>query len=380
LRRRPWFRRTARSVTLLLVCIAVLASCSSTNRRKVLSVFFDGLPDPALEDADSDAATSDPLSTAFSTRPARPSGRRTLPPVPPVDEVVAEGVVLEEKAPLEHLTSWSEVLAALPTDYAGGVDWVQAISDGLIAPRALPDREKAVIEPPFRLETFATLAADFPDRPVLDLDVELEPSDNPFFSVSFPHASHTLWLTCSSCHPAAASLRRPMDRIMAGEGCGKCHGKVSYSPELSCARCHPALMPKSDEAMEAEVEAARNQSLPASPELLARGQEAYGRYCALCHGEIGDGKGRMAPWLDPKPRDFTAGKYKFRSTLGGSLPTDIDLFRTITRGVPDAGRSDRHPRIPRSDCRSGRTGQDLLLSGRLPSLPRRYRPCRRRVG
>jgi cytochrome c oxidase cbb3-type subunit 2 len=34
-----------------------------------------------------------------------------------------------------------------------------------------------------------------------------------------------------------------------------------------------------------------------------------------------------------KPRDFTRGVYKFRSTPAGSLPTDEDLFRTITRGI-----------------------------------------------
>ncbi|MFQ5348869.1 MAG: cytochrome c3 family protein, partial [Thermoanaerobaculia bacterium] len=336
MRRGQWTGRAARSAISLLVCIAVLYSCSSTSRRKVLSVFFDGLPDPVLEQEEDElqSLSGGRLSSDLTPLPARPPGVQGLPPVPPVDEVLAEGVGLETQSPLETLSSWDEVLSALPTDYAGGVDWVQAIRAGLIAPRALPDREEAIIEPPFRLETFATLAADYPDRPVLDLDLELEPADNPFFKVSFPHASHTLWLTCSSCHPGAASLRRPMDRILAGEGCGKCHGKVSYDPGLSCARCHTALMPKSDEHMEAEVEAARSDPLPASPELLATGREAYGRYCALCHGDTGDGHGRMAPWLDPKPRDFTAGKYKFRSTLGGSLPTDIDIFRTITRGVP----------------------------------------------
>lgn len=336
MRRSSWTGRTARSVTLLLVCFAVLYSCSAHNRRKVLSVFFDGLPDTPLEERKAGRADRPPdvPSSDVTPLPGRPPVARGLPPVPPIDEALVEGEGRKEEAPLEALAGWEEVLAALPADYAGGVDWVQAIRDGLIEPRALPDRKAAIIEPPFRLETFATLAADFPDRPVLDLDLELQPADNPFFTVSFPHASHTLWLTCSSCHPGASSLRQPMDRILAGEGCGKCHGKVSYDPELSCARCHTALMPKSDEEMEAQVEAARARPVAATPDLLARGAEAYASYCALCHGDAGDGAGRMAPWLDPKPRDFTAGKYKFRSTLGGSLPTDIDIFRTITRGVP----------------------------------------------
>lgn len=51
------------------------------------------------------------------------------------------------------------------------------------------------------------------------------------------------------------------------------------------------------------------------------------------HGEKGDGKGPEAQRLKIKPRDFTAGNYKFRSTPSGSLPLDDDIFRSISRGV-----------------------------------------------
>jgi cytochrome c oxidase cbb3-type subunit 2 len=37
--------------------------------------------------------------------------------------------------------------------------------------------------------------------------------------------------------------------------------------------------------------------------------------------------------LPVRPRDFTAGVYKLRSTPTGSIPTDDDLFATITRGM-----------------------------------------------
>ena len=59
----------------------------------------------------------------------------------------------------------------------------------------------------------------------------------------------------------------------------------------------------------------------------------YRRYCVGCHGELGDGNGENNPWLDPKPRDFTLGVYKCRSTPTGTLPTDEDLFKTIARGL-----------------------------------------------
>jgi cytochrome c oxidase cbb3-type subunit I/II len=74
-------------------------------------------------------------------------------------------------------------------------------------------------------------------------------------------------------------------------------------------------------------------SVPATADLRERGREVFVDHCAGCHGARGDGAGRAATFLSPLPRDFTAGVFKFRSTPSGSLPTDGDLFRTITRGV-----------------------------------------------
>jgi mono/diheme cytochrome c family protein len=62
------------------------------------------------------------------------------------------------------------------------------------------------------------------------------------------------------------------------------------------------------------------------------GKRHYRRFCVGCHGPQGDGTGENAMWIDPKPRDFTAAVFKCRSTPTGSLPTDDDLFRSVTRG------------------------------------------------
>ncbi len=67
----------------------------------------------------------------------------------------------------------------------------------------------------------------------------------------------------------------------------------------------------------------------------------YRRYCVVCHGQLGDGNGESAQWYDPtvnpaigfRPRDFTLGVFKCRSTPTGTLPTDEDLFNTIARGM-----------------------------------------------
>ncbi len=37
-----------------------------------------------------------------------------------------------------------------------------------------------------------------------------------------------------------------------------------------------------------------------------RGQAAYLKRCAVCHGDAGDGRGKLAASLTPKPTDFTA--------------------------------------------------------------------------
>src|ERR1700735_4358192 len=59
----------------------------------------------------------------------------------------------------------------------------------------------------------------------------------------------------------------------------------------------------------------------------------YRRYCVGRHGDLGDGNGENAVWLDPKPRDFQLGIFKCRSTPTGTLPTDEDLYDTIARGL-----------------------------------------------
>jgi mono/diheme cytochrome c family protein len=68
-----------------------------------------------------------------------------------------------------------------------------------------------------------------------------------------------------------------------------------------------------------------------------RGKALYVRYCVFCHGPNGDGRGESAPYLDPKPRDFTKALFKCRSTPSGTLPLDSDLYDTITRGIHASG-------------------------------------------
>lgn len=66
--------------------------------------------------------------------------------------------------------------------------------------------------------------------------------------------------------------------------------------------------------------------------LYYAGEYVYERNCQVCHGRRGDGKGKWAGNIQPKPRSFKHANFKYRSTPFGKLPTDEDLKRTIRGG------------------------------------------------
>lgn len=71
----------------------------------------------------------------------------------------------------------------------------------------------------------------------------------------------------------------------------------------------------------------------ARQEIVVHGKKAYEIRCSGCHGQKGDGNGEAAMFLSPKPRDFTSGIFKFRSSALGTLPSDHDLMTTISKGI-----------------------------------------------
>lgn len=65
-----------------------------------------------------------------------------------------------------------------------------------------------------------------------------------------------------------------------------------------------------------------------------RARGLYREHCAHCHGVTGDGLGPTAAFLNPYPRDYRLGKFKFKSTPLGSKPTHADLTKIIKEGIP----------------------------------------------
>ncbi|MCC6907108.1 MAG: c-type cytochrome [Phycisphaerales bacterium] len=62
-------------------------------------------------------------------------------------------------------------------------------------------------------------------------------------------------------------------------------------------------------------------------------QQIYLANCATCHGPGGQGDGPASYLLFPKPRDFTSGIYRFKSTFNDAPPTRTDLERSIRNGI-----------------------------------------------
>lgn len=64
-----------------------------------------------------------------------------------------------------------------------------------------------------------------------------------------------------------------------------------------------------------------------------KGRYLYDEHCAACHGVKGDGQGPTAKYMWPKPRDFTKGVFKYRTTRG-PIPSDHDILQTMKKGIP----------------------------------------------
>jgi len=129
---------------------------------------------------------------------------------------------------------------------------------------------------------------------------------------------------------------------------------ISVSLLVAVGAAPPALSQTPDEQMSEQTQQAADLAEPEEevwtpPDLnidtiqsrpqidLVRGAELYRVRCAACHGPSGRGDGAAARFMDPKPRDLVSGTYKLRSTATGELPTDSDLYRTVSRGIRGTG-------------------------------------------
>jgi c(7)-type cytochrome triheme protein len=115
----------------------------------------------------------------------------------------------------------TKAMADFPRDRRQQVDWVAALDEGLIAPRADLYGES-------QMQT-------------MDLDIVMKNTQYMPY-VKFPHLQHTKWLACSNCHPKIFIPKEganpiSMNKVLRGEYCGVCHDKVAFALFI-CERCH----------------------------------------------------------------------------------------------------------------------------------------------
>jgi len=129
------------------------------------------------------------------------------------------------------------------SDFGNKVDWVKALHENNISPKSslegkggLKILKKDVVLPAYSRTKFSAVPPD----------------------VLFPHKSHTEVLNCEACHPRrfkakeGGNAEMDMMKIIDGEYCGACHGKVAF-PLENCFRCHSVERPIPDWITGADV-------------------------------------------------------------------------------------------------------------------------------
>jgi c(7)-type cytochrome triheme protein len=177
---------------------------------------------------------------------------------------------------IESLTDRDSILALLPRDPTGTIDWDRARRDGVIRPREGPQGD-----PRTYLEGFG-------------YDLVLQ-SGLGSFPALFPHSGHVGEFTCASCHPAPWG-RGPTDNSMkainTGASCGVCHRGVAF-PTTACGRCHEGLpSPAATPVLQDDVVLARaadsTQAGAATfpPSRFAHWVHRIRYRCSACHVDL----------------------------------------------------------------------------------------------
>jgi len=101
-------------------------------------------------------------------------------------------------------------------------------------------------------------------------------------------------------------------------------GKIFGTPAA------PKVEPDDSEARD------QRDELKLDADTLKGGSKYYRIHCMHCHGVAGDGRGPTGPWINPHPRDYRQGRFKFLSSdprVIGRKPRRADLRHTLEHGI-----------------------------------------------
>ena len=192
-----------RLIVIMASVALLLVGCS----RRFLSVFLD-----VPEEPEKPETIARPVTSSFAFMP-----KDTVRPA------------------IESVFDPDSVVAMLPRDHAGNIDWMEALEQEIIKPRSQIEGEQSL---------------PWDEGFLFGFDFYFE-STSPMFDAYFPHSSHTKWVSCQQCHPRifrSRGTKITMGDIAAGKFCGECHSKVAFPVTTGCERCHTEFPQPADRA------------------------------------------------------------------------------------------------------------------------------------
>jgi mono/diheme cytochrome c family protein len=99
-----------------------------------------------------------------------------------------------------------------------------------------------------------------------------------------------------------------------------------------------------------------------------RGRALFATRCSICHGSGGTGDGIASPAINPKPRDFTTGRFYIDASANGKTGEDVDLARVILYGPAAFGGT--RAMTPWRDALSDDDVRDLIAFIRTLATPK----------
>lgn len=206
-------------------------------------------------------------------------------------------------------------LISLPGCEQPQVQFVFSEKTNELMPEAAKPVKEALLEEfgnPFALNQFEGLPTDFGDIEGTVKSVEPIEKDQPLIRFQVTGLENTYH-----------KLQGLPLEWTSGKGQGHVSRIKSYDYETSTVTIEksPEIAPQPGETF--LVECVR----------LQQGRDLYNRHCMHCHGMSGEGTGPTSRYLNPPPRDFRLGIYKYTSTKPTSKAQEADLARTVKDGI-----------------------------------------------
>ncbi|MDF1742945.1 MAG: cytochrome c [Gimesia sp.] len=206
-------------------------------------------------------------------------------------------------------------LISLPGCEQPQVEFVFSKKTNELMPQAAKPVKEALLNHfgnPFALTQFEGLPTDFGDIQGTVKSVEPSEKDQPLIRFHVTGLENTYH-----------KLQGLPLKWTSGKGQGQISRIKSYNYETSTVAVEKS----------AEITPQAGDTFLVECVRLQQGRDLYNRHCMHCHGMSGEGTGPTSRYLNPPPRDFRLGIYKYTSTKPTKKAQNADLARTVKEGI-----------------------------------------------